>query len=406
MAVHGSFTISAHMSATRKILHLDLDAFFCAVEEQRNGDLHGKAFAVGGRPDERGVVASCSYPARAYGVRSAMPMSQALRLCPQLMIVPANHRAYGQCSREVMSRLRALTPLVEQLSIDEAFLDVTVLEQPAAMIARQLQTQIGAELALPSSLGVATNKLVAKIANNVGKAAAQSGDYPKAITVVPPGQEAAFLAPLACDELWGVGPKTAERLRALGLMTIGDIAHWPEHDLTARFGKHGSDLAYHARGLDQRPVETVREAKSISQETTFNRDIRDGAELRHILGEQAQRVAADLQRKQLLAATVKLKLRWSDFTTFTRQMTFAQPTADAEQIERAAVRLLEQSWDGELIRLVGVGVSGLTKGAQQLSLWESPEDQAEREKQERLYQALQQVRQRFGDDAIKRGPTE
>ena len=142
MAVHGSFTINAHMSAIRKILHLDLDAFFCAVEEQRNGDLHGKAFAVGGRPEERGVVASCSYPARAYGVHSAMPMSQALRLCPQLMIVPANHRAYGQRSREVMSRLRALTPLVEQLSIDEAFLDVTALAQPAAVIARQLQTQI------------------------------------------------------------------------------------------------------------------------------------------------------------------------------------------------------------------------------------------------------------------------
>ncbi|MCB0108262.1 MAG: DNA polymerase IV [Caldilineaceae bacterium] len=394
------------MSVIRKILHLDLDAFFCAVEEQRNASLCGKPFAVGGRPESRGVVASCSYPARAFGIHSAMPMSQAVRLCPQLVIVPANHRAYGRCSQEVMARLRALTPLVEQLSIDEAFLDVTALGKPAAAVARELQAQIRAELNLPSSLGVATNKLVAKIANNVGKAAAHKGDYPNAITLVPPGQEAAFLAPLPCEELWGVGPKTAERLRSLGLMTIGDIARWPEQDLSARFGKHGVDLALHAQGKDTRPVETMRESKSISQETTFDRDIRDGDELRRVIRGQAESVAAELRRKRLTASTVKLKLRWSDFTTFTRQTTFAQPTADAEQITAAALRLLGQSWGGELIRLVGVGVSGLGKGAQQLSLWEAPAERAEREKEERLYRALQFLRQRFGDDAIKRGPSE
>lgn len=390
----------------RKILHLDLDAFFCAVEEQRNEQLKGKPFAVGGQPDKRGVVASCSYAARAYGIHSAMPMSQAIRLCPQLLIVPANHRAYGQRSKEVMKRLRALTPLVEQLSIDEAFLDVTSLNQPATTAAKLLQAGIRADLDLPCSLGVATNKLVAKIANNVGKAAAQKGEYPNAITVVPPGQEAAFLAPLPCDELWGVGPKTAERLRGLGLMTIGDIAQWPEQDLATRFGKHGYDLARHARGLDERAVETIRESKSISQETTFDRDIRDGTELRRVLREQAQSVAAELRRKRLTASTVKLKLRWSDFTTFTRQTTFTQPTANADQIADAAVRLLNQSWNGELVRLVGVGVSGLGKGALQLALWEAPEERAEREKTERLQQTLQQLRQRFGDDAIQRGSEE
>lgn len=394
------------MSTIRKILHLDLDAFFCAVEEQRNPSLRGKAFAVGGRPDERGVVASCSYPARTFGVHSAMPMSQAVRLCPQLLIVPSNHRAYRRHSQEVMARLRALTPLVEQLSIDEAFLDVTTLAKPASIIGRELQTQIHNELALPCSLGVATNKLIAKIANNVGKAAAKKGEYPNAITIVPPGQEAAFLAPLPCDELWGVGPKTAERLRALGMMTIGDIARWPEPDLVARFGKHGSDLAHHARGLDYRTVETVRESKSISQETTFNHDIRDGEEVRRVIRTQAEGVAGELRRKRLTALTVKLKLRWSDFTTFTRQTTFSQPTADAAQIADAALRLLGQSWHGELIRLVGVGVSGLGKGAQQLSLWESPADRAEREKEERLQRAVQELRQRFGDDAIQRGPSE
>lgn len=394
------------MSAIRKILHLDLDAFFCAVEEQRNETLRGKPFAVGGRPESRGVVASCSYPARAFGVRSALPMSQALRLCPALQIVPANHRAYRQRSQEVMSRLHALTPLVEQLSIDEAFLDVTALAEPATIIARRLQAQIHHELDLPCSLGVATNKLVAKIANNVGKAATQSGDYPNAITIVPPGHESTFLAPLPCDELWGVGPKTAERLRALGLTTIGDIAQWPESDLIARFGKHGRDLARHARGIDLRNVETLRESKSISQETTFSRDVRDGNELRRVIQEQAQSVAADLRRKRLMATTVKLKLRWSDFTTFTRQTTFSQPTADGDQIAAAAVRLLNQTWDGELIRLVGVGVSGLSKGTQQLSLWEAPSERITREKEERLHQALQSLRKRFGDDAIQLGPSE
>jgi DNA polymerase-4 len=398
-------TSSDVMTQIRKILHLDLDAFFCAVEEQRDGSLRGLPFAVGGRPEDRGVVASCSYAARRYGVHSALPMSQALRLCPPLRIVPANHRAYGRTSRRVMACLHDLTSLVEQLSIDEAFLDVTRLSEPAAAIARQLQRRIQQELQLPCSLGVATNKLVAKIANNVGKAAAQSGDYPNAITVVPPGQEAAFLAPLPCEELWGVGPKTAERLRALGITTIGEIAGWPERELVARFGKHGADLAYHARGLDLRAVETQRESKSISQETTFNRDLSDGAKLRQVIEEQAQGVANELRRKRLLATTVKLKLRWHDFTTLTRQTTFTQPTAAADQIGAAALRLFQATWHGELVRLVGVGVSGLNNSAQQLSLWEDPQEQAVREKETRLQQTLQMLRQRYGDDAIQRGWT-
>jgi DNA polymerase-4 len=391
------------MSSTRKILHLDLDAFFCAVEEQRDPTLRGKPFAVGGRPEERGVVASCSYPARAFGVHSALPMSQALRLCPDLLIVPANHRAYGRRSGEVMARLRALTPLVEQLSIDEAFLDVSALAAPAATLAEQVQRQIQTELKLPCSLGVASNKLVAKIANNVGKAAARHGGYPNAITIVPPGDEATFLAPLPCEELWGVGPKTAERLHSLGISTIGDLARWPEPELAARFGKHGHDLARHAKGIDLRAVETERAAKSISQETTFTRDLRDGEQLRTIIREQAAGVAKELGRKRLTATTVKLKVRWSDFTTLTRQSTLAQPTAAADQIGAAALRLLDQLWQGELVRLIGVGVSGLGNSARQLSLWEDPTEQAAREKDERLHQALEALRHRFGAEAIQRG---
>ena len=386
------------MNTTRKIIHLDLDAFYCAVEEQRDPTLRGKPFAVGGQPEERGVVASCSYPARQLGVHSAMPMSQAVKLCPHLLIVPARHRTYGKVSQQVMARLHALTPLVEQLSIDEAFLDVTALAAPATLIARQLQNTIRQELGLPCSLGVATNKLVAKIANTVGKAAARSGTPPNAITVVPPGQEATFLAPLPCEELWGVGPKTATRLHELGMATIGDIARWPEAELVGRFGKNGHDLSVHAKGIDQRPIETQRETKSISQETTFTRDVRDGEQLRRLLSEQAESVGQELTRKHLIAATVKLKLRWSDFTTLTRQCTLAQPTDDGAQLRLAALRLFDQAWQGQLVRLIGVGVSGLSEDARQLSLWDTPN-----EKEERLWQTIETLRKRFGDQAIRRG---
>jgi len=385
-------TTPAH---TRKIIHLDLDAFFCAVEELHNPALRGKAFAVGGRPESRGVVASCSYPARRLGVHSAMPMGQALRLCPGLIIVPARHRAYSATSRRVMAILHEMTPLVEQISIDEAFLDVTDRAEKAVELARRLQASIRRELDLPCSLGVATNKLVAKIANNVGKAAARGDGPPNALQVVTPGAEADFLAPLPADALWGVGPKTAKDLAALGIHTIGDITRWPEADLVKRFGKHGLDLARHARGIDDRPVSTEHERKSISQETTFARDVVDSDVLRATLREQAAEVARTLQRSQLLGATVKLKLRAQDFTTLTRQTTLSHPTDDAQVIESAVLELLDKAWDRLAVRLVGVGVTGLSD-ARQLSLWDQPD-----ERQERLYDAVREVRKRYGDTSIR-----
>jgi DNA polymerase IV len=241
---------------------------------------------------------------------------------------------------------------------------------------------------------------VAKIANNVGKAAVRGGMPPNAITAIPPGREAEFLAPLPCEELWGVGPRTATRLRELGMTTIGDIARWSTAELVSRFGKQGSDLSYHAKGIDQRPVEPHRESKSISQETTFTRDVRDGEQLRRILGEQAAAVSQELKRKGVTAATIKLKLRWSDFTTITRQSTLAQPTDDGAQIQMAAIRLFDQEWQGELVRLIGVGVSGFSNAARQLSLWDAPN-----EKEERLWQAIETLRKRFGDRSIQRGAT-
>jgi DNA polymerase-4 len=356
----------------RTILHLDLDAFYCAVEEQHNLALRGQAFAVGGKPSERGVVASCSYPARARGVRSAMPMSRALRLCPGLLIVSHHFAWYHAASRQVMERLHALTPLVEQISIDEAFLDVTDLAADPASIARQLQTTIREELGLPCSLGVATNKLVAKIASDHGKSLARGGGPPNAITVVAPGTEAAFLAPLPVDRLWGVGPKTATRLGTLGVQTIGDLAQLSVPDLARTFGKHGEDMARHARGEDDRPIVTDRETKSISQEITFSRDVSDPHRLRAVIVEQAESIARQLAKENLSATTIKLKLRWPDFNTLTRQTTFSQPFTDAALIAQTAWHLLEKVWQpGQPIRLLGVGVTGLNSHSQQLSLWEN-----------------------------------
>jgi DNA polymerase-4 len=384
----------------RKILHLDLDAFFCAVEEQRDSSLRGKAFAVGGRPETRGVVASCSYAARRFGIHSAMPMARAVKLCPHLIIVPSHYEAYEAASEKVMARLQQLTPLVEQLSIDEAFLDVSDLPEPAEQVARRLQATINHELGLPCSLGVATNKLVAKIANNVGKAAARSGRPPNALKVVPPGYEAAFLAPLPVEDLWGVGPKTAERLHELGIRTIGELARRPEADLAQRFGQHGHDMARHSKGIDERPVVTEQETKSISQEITFTHDISDGPTLEKTLRQLSEQVGYRLRRKGLSGTTVKIKLRWADFTTLTRQVTLAQPTNLDDDIYLAAAQLFEKTWpSGKRVRLIGVGVSGFDATAYQLALW----SEAELEQTRRLQPVLDDLRERFGRRAIRRG---
>ncbi len=385
----------------RKILHLDLDAFYCAVEEQLDPNLRGKAFAVGGRPDQRGVVSSCSYAARRFGVHSAMPMSQAVRLCPRLIIVSTHFPAYHEASQRVMAILHDLTPFVEQISIDEAFLDVTMLPESAEVIARSLQTSIRDELGLPCSLGVATNKLVAKIATNMGKAKAQRDTSPNAILVIPPGREAAFLAPLPVRELWGVGPKTAEQFERLGMKTIGDIARWSEADLVKRFGKNGGEISQRARGLDDRPVEPEGETKSVSRETTFVQDVRDAAMLKRTLRQMADEVGRRLRQEELAGTTIKLKLRWSDFTTLTRQVTVEQPTNHDDEIYKAVIELFDKTWSkGRAVRLIGVGVSSFDKTNHQLSLWH---DATEDEEKKRLENVLDDLKKRFGDKIIRRG---
>jgi DNA polymerase-4 len=386
----------------RTILHLDLDAFYCAVEETQNPDLRGKPFAVGGKPDERGVVASCSYAARRKGVRSAMPMSRAVRLCPNLIIVPGRHRLYSEVSDKVMDKLRNLTPLLEQISIDEAFLDITDLREPAERIARDLQAAIKNDLHLPSSIGIASNKLVAKIATEVGKKGGKGDGPPYGLTIIPAGEEAAFLAPLPADMLWGVGPKTFAKLAELGIHTIGDIANWPESDLIRRFGENGRDLARHANGIDDRPILTEHEIKSISQETTFTRDVRDDKSLEKTLRELSAEVARSLRRHDLTGKTVKLKIRWPDFTTITRQTTLPDPTDNDDEIIKTALKLLrEVRRPNQAVRLIGVGVSGFSSRIRQLSLWDVGD-----EKSRKLQDVVDQLQEKYGKQVIKRGETE
>jgi DNA polymerase-4 len=300
-------------------------------------------------------------------------MSRAIRLCPNLILVSWHRGDYSAVSKKVMAILHDLTPLVEQISIDEAFMDVTDLPDSGETLARNLQARIHQELDLPCSLGVASNKLVAKIANSVGKSAVKTGSYPNAISVVAAGEEAAFLAPLPTQELWGVGPKTAERLAVLGILTIGDIAAYPPEELARLFGKHGEDLARHARGIDDRPIVTERETKSISREITYTHDVRDEKVLHDTLREMCEEVAEALRHEALLGRTVQIKLRWTDFTTMTRQVTLREPTDQAEVIFEQALQLLRTHRPpNRYVRLLGVGVSGLMEELpiRQLGLWE------------------------------------
>lgn len=373
---------------TRTIIHVDLDAFFCSIEEQRDPSLHGKPFAVGGQPDKRGVVASCSYAARRFGVRSAMSMARARALCPQLIIVPTRHSEYRAASAQVMAQLRVATSQIEQISIDEAFLDVTEMLGPqfpkrsGRSIAKYLQRTIASELGLSCSVGVASNKMVAKIATDFGKAAVANGLSPQAICVVEPGDEEAFLAPLPASALWGVGPKMEAQLTALGIETIGDIARIPVEQFVRRFGKHGYELSQHARGIDKREIVTHRETKSISTENTFVRDVDDWDVLYETICEQAADIAGQLRKHDLRGTTIRIKLRWSDFTTSTRQTTLPIATADENLIRDTAVKLLRQLWkEGETVRLLGVGIAGFDPGYQ-LRLWSSLENAQQEEQDE------------------------
>ena len=353
----------------RAIVHLDLDAFFAAVEVLENPALAGKPVVVGGSPDGRGVVASASYPARAFGIHSAMATARALMLCPHVIVIRGRHRLYWDYSRRVMSILRDATPVMQQTSVDEAYMDFSHLPawQDVVDQAYRLQTRVRDEVGLSASLGVASNKLVAKVASELGK--------PGGVTVVRPGDEEIFLAPLSVRVLWGVGPVTARRLARLGVTTVAELAQVPSDELSKHFGRVGPYMARQARGIDNPPVVTVHSVRSVSHETTFARDQRDPAALEEKLEELGTRVARRLQRSNLVASTIAIKVRYFDFTTLSRQMTLACPSDDEQEIQRVALILFHRVWKKrQAVRLLGVAARHLSAATGQLRLWqgESP----------------------------------
>jgi len=375
---------------TRLILHVDLDSFFCSVEEILDPSLRGKAFVVAGQPGQRGVVASASYPARRFGIQSAMPTARAVRLHPDLVVVPPRHSTYGDYSSKVMSLLREAAPVVEQVSVDEAFLDASDHPSGGRDLALSLQAEIHRQLDLPSSWGVASNRLVAKIATNVGK--------PNGLVVVPTGEEAAFLAPLPVAMLWGVGPKTQARLQELRVRTVGDLAAVPERVLRGAFGPHGPELASRALGHDDTPILESQDPRSISSERTFARDFDD----REILRSEVRRMAEELGQRARedgwAGWTVRLKLRWPDFRTHTRQARLDQPSDQDGEIFDAAWSLLEKEWaPGHPVRLIGVGLADLGLPTRQLEMFDQSWQQ-----DQGLLRAVDEIRRRFGDQAVRR----
>jgi DNA polymerase IV len=288
-----------------------------------------------------------------------------LLLCPQAIVRRPRHRLYSDYSRRVMAVLRAASPLVEQMSIDEAYIDLSdriSAWDESIEIAREIQARVRDEVNLSASLGVAANKLVAKVASD--------RDKPGGLTVVRPGEEAAFLAPLPVRVLWGVGPVTAQKLGTLGVQTVGDLVLADQEALRSTFGQYGLDLVRRARGIDRRPVSTEHETKSVSQERTFRRDVKDPQALQEQLLQLSQGVARRLERHGLAAATIGVKIRYADFTTLTRQTTLDVPTDEAQAIYQAARALFERTWQrGRPIRLLGVSGRNLSPPAGQLSLW-------------------------------------
>lgn len=339
----------------RAILHLDMDAFYVNVHRLDHPEDQTAPLAIGGRPDQRGVVSSASYEARKFGVRSAMPMSQAIRLCPNLKIAPPDWPRIKECSRQVMDILRQFGP-VEPMSVDEAYVDLSEWDEPTAVAAR-IQSQVKNETNLPASVGLATSKLVAKVASDF--------DKPEGFTMVLPGDEAAFLAPQPVRALWGIGPRTAERLAALGIRTCGELAAAELTILAPKFGKQAAGMQERAQGVDGRAVQAQRgPAKSISQERTFNTDVNDPEFLQQQLQKMCHTIARSLQKRQLVAHTVTVKFRWADFTTFSRQASVDVGIDRAEDIYGLAHRIWQENWpSGKRMRLLGIGVSKLEEPA-------------------------------------------
>jgi DNA polymerase-4 len=380
----------------RALLHVDMDAFFASIEQLDHPEYRGKPVVVGGSPDKRGVIAAASYEARVFGVRSAMPSAQAARLCPgAIWAVPTPGR-YGEVSALVREIFEAASPRVQMVSVDEGYLDVTpgaTGEHPVT-VARRIQAAVDA-MELSCSVGVATSKVVAKIASD--------RDKPHGITVVWPGTEAAFLAPLPARLMPGLGPASVKRLATFGVQTLGDVAAMDDATAAHVLGSWGPSLVRRARGEDESEVHSGRAAKSVSKERTFAIDIRNESEVMAAVAALAEQVGARLRHKGMAGRTVHIKVRYADFTTRTAQRTLAAPTDLEKEFEPVARELVTRLWSpGVGVRLLGVGLSGFEDEAEQLGLF-GEEDGHDDGRDHALAEGMDAIRAKFGDDAIRRG---
>ncbi len=377
------------MGPPRAILHLDMDAFYASVEQRDDSTLRGRPVIVGGHP-KRGVVLAASYEVRPSGVRSAMPMARALRLAPDAIVVPPRFVAYAEASEQVFSIFERYTPLVEPLSLDEAFLDVTgslsLFGHPGA-IATRIRREVALEVRLPCSAGIAAVKFVAKVASDLAK--------PNGQREVPASETLAFLAPLPVSRLWGVGPKLEETLRLLGLRTVGDVARADAQLLAEQLGDTGRHLSALARGEDERAVVPDRQAKSIGAEDTFAEDTESADVLQRALHAQALRVARRLRRAGLKTRTVQLKVKLQDFTLLTRRRTLEAATDDGQRLYREAAELLARLALRKAVRLTGVSAQELVGMHSQLGLFAEPEARSNR-----LNAALDAIAARYGQGAV------
>jgi DNA polymerase IV len=376
--------------SARAIVHVDMDAFYASIEQRDRPELRGRPVVVGADPRGRGVVSASSYEARRFGVRSAMPIGRAARLCPHAAFLPVDMEKYQRVSREVMAILAAFSPLVEPVSVDEAFIDLTgtrsLFGEPVEA-ARLMKRRIRDETGLTASAGLAPNKFVAKVASDLEK--------PDGLVVVEPGREADFLVGLPVERIWGVGKVMAKELAAMGIITVAQLQAVPASVLAKRFGSHGHVLHDLAFGRDDRPVEPWSAPKSMGAENTFGADTRDLRRIRAVLREEAERVARELRDARLAAACVTLKLRFADFHTVTRRHT-GDPTQDGLEIYRRADRLFTREPLPQPIRLIGVSASTFTPAGQgQLTLLDPSAL-----RRERLSRAIDAITERHGDGAI------
>lgn len=379
----------------RTILHIDMDAFFAAIEQLDEPSLRGRPVLVG-YDGPRGVVATASYEARPFGCRSAMPMAVAKRLCPHAVIVPVRGQRYREISKRLFDLFDTVSPLVQPISIDEAFIDATGCERllgDGVAIARRLKQRIRDELHLTASIGVAFNKFLAKLGSDMHK--------PDGLTVIDRSNVDAMLPPLPIERLWGVGPATAKRLTERGIRTFGDLRRLPAESLLSMFGAEADRWATLARGEDDRPVTPDAQARSIGHEQTFDVDLADPAAVRHVMLEQAEQVGRRLRKHALLARTVTVKIRFGDFQTITRSQTLDAPSDVTQRLWLTARGLFDE-WAARSfspVRLIGVSASQLTTTAGQLALF--PDHDADR--QHRLDRATDAIVERFGKRSIRRG---